>query len=349
MENGMHHNIFTNNPTVPIDVKDRSVSELIDGMLKTGFQGRKLAESVQAWHNMLKEKNTTVLMGLSGAMVPAGMRRVLSYMIQERMIDCLVSTGANLFHDCHEALGRKHYVGSHLANDEKLFEQGVDRIYDVFAVEEEFRTADNLIADFAEEIGEISCSSREFIYLLGKELVKRGAAEDSIVVSAYRHNVPIFVPALSDSSIGIGLTIARRRGLKLEIDQIKDVDEITQIVEKSERTGVVYVGGGVPKNFIQQTEVIASILGMDIGGHDYAIQYTSDSPHWGGLSGCTFDEAVSWGKIAPQAKKVQVFVDATIALPIVIHALHEKSRDMKRAAPVFNWDKPEGLDIAYNE
>jgi len=349
MENGMHHNVFTNNPTVPIDVKDRSVSELMDGMLKTGFQGRKLAESVQAWHNMLKEKNTTVLMGLSGAMVPAGMRRIISYMIRERMIDCLVSTGANLFHDCHEALGRKHYVGSHLANDEKLFEHGVDRIYDVFAVEEEFRTADNLIADFADEIGEITCSSREFMYLLGKELVKRGAAEDSIVVSAYRHNVPIFVPALSDSSIGIGLTIARRRGLKLEIDQIKDVDEITQIVEKSERTGVVYIGGGVPKNFIQQTEVIASILGMDIGGHDYAIQYTSDSPHWGGLSGCTFDEAVSWGKIAPQAKKVQVFVDATIALPIVIHALHEKTRDMKRVAPVFNWDEPEGLDIVYSE
>lgn len=120
-------------------------------------------------------------------------------------------------------------------------------------------------------------------------------------------------------------------------------------MEKSERTGVVYVGGGVPKNFIQQTEVIASILGMDIGGHDYAIQYTSDSPHWGGLSGCTFDEAVSWGKIAPQAKKVQVFVDATIALPIVAHALHEKTHDLKRIAPVFFWDGPEGLAIDYKE
>ena len=345
----MHHNVFTDNPTVPIDVKDRSISELMDGMLKTGFQGRKLAESVQAWHNMLKEKNMTVFMGLSGAMVPAGMRRIISYMIRERMIDCLVSTGANLFHDSHEALGKKHYVGSHLADDENLFKHGVDRIYDVFAVEEEFRTADNLIADFAEEIGEISCSSREFMYLLGKELVRRGAVEDSIVVSAYRHNVPIFVPALSDSSIGIGLTIARRRGLKLEVDQIKDVDEITHIVEKSGKTGVVYVGGGVPKNFIQQTEVIASILGMDVGGHDYAIQYTSDSPHWGGLSGCTFDEAVSWGKIAAQAKKVQVFVDSTIALPIVAHALHEKCRELKRAAPVFNWEGPEGLDIDYIE
>jgi deoxyhypusine synthase len=345
----MHHNVFTDTPTVPIDVKDRSVSDILDEMLRTGFQGRKLAESVQAWHNMLKEENMTVLMGLSGAMVPAGMRRIISYMIRERMIDCLVSTGANLFHDCHEALGRKHYVGSHLANDEKLFENGVDRIYDVFAVEEEFRVADNLIADFAEEIGEMSCSSREFMYLLGKELVKRGAPEDSIVVSAYRHNIPIFVPAISDSSIGIGLTIARRRGIKIEIDQIKDVDEITEIVEKSRRTGVVYVGGGVPKNFIQQTEVVASIMGNDVGGHDYAVQYTSDAPHWGGLSGCTFDEAVSWGKIAAQAKKVQVFVDATIALPIVAHALHEKCRGMKRSPPIFKWGGPEGLEIGFGE
>jgi len=320
----MHHNVFTDTPTVPIDVKDRSVSDILDEMLRTGFQGRKLAESVQAWHNMLKEENMTVLMGLSGAMVPAGMRRIISYMIRERMIDCLVSTGANLFHDCHEALGRKHYVGSHLANDEKLFENGVDRIYDVFAVEEEFRVADNLIADFAEEIGEMSCSSREFM-------------------------IPIFVPAISDSSIGIGLTIARRKGIKIEIDQIKDVDEITEIVEKSRKTGVVYVGGGVPKNFIQQTEVVASIMGNDVGGHDYAVQYTSDAPHWGGLSGCTFDEAVSWGKIAAQAKKVQVFVDATIALPIVAHALHEKCRGMKRSPPIFKWGGPEGLEIGFGE
>lgn len=347
MEYGMQHDVFTTNPTIPIDVRDRSVSEILDGMLNTGFQGRKLAESVQAWHNMLNEKNMTVLMGLSGAMVPAGMRRILSYMIEHRMIDCLVSTGANMFHDCHEALGRKHYVGSHLADDEKLFEHGVDRIYDVFAVEEEFRVADNLIADFAAAIGDISCSSRELMHLLGKELVKRGASEDSVLVSAYRHNVPIFVPALGDSSIGIGLTIARRRGLKLEIDQIKDVDEITQIVEKSEKTGVVYVGGGVPKNFIQQTEVIASILGMDMGGHDYAIQYTSDAPHWGGLSGCTFDEAVSWGKIAVQAKKVQVFVDATIALPLVAHALHEKCKAQQRQFPKFDWNGEKELKISF--
>lgn len=328
---------FTQNPTVPLEVTDRSVSELIDAMKSTGFQGRKLAESVTVWNNMLNEDNVTIFMGLSGAMVPAGMRKVIKYLIENRFIDCLVSTGANIFHDCHEALGLKHYVGSHIANDEELFEHGIDRIYDVFAYEEEFRDTDHFIADFVKRHDGKSYSSREFIRLLGKEISENGD-DDSIIASAYKHNVPIFIPALCDSSIGIGVTIARRKGYNLNIDQIKDVDEITQMVEASERTGVVYVGGGVPKNFIQQTEVVASIMGHEVEGHEYAIQYTSDAPHWGGLSGCTFDEAVSWGKISKQAKKIQVFVDATIALPIVTHALHEKNGDHKRNYPEFEWD-----------
>ncbi|WP_319506670.1 deoxyhypusine synthase [uncultured Methanolobus sp.] len=330
--------IFTQNPTRPVEIKDRSLSDLMDAMQYTGFQGRKLAESVKAWENMLKDENVTIFMGLSGAMVPAGMRKVITYLIENRLIDCLVSTGANIFHDCHEALGLKHYVGSHMANDEELFEHGVDRIYDVFAYEEEFRNTDHFIADFAKRHDGEQYSSREFISLLGKEISEKGD-DQSIIASAYKHNVPIFIPALCDSSIGIGLTIARRLGCNVNIDQIKDVDEITQMVELSEKTGVVYVGGGVPKNFIQQTEVVASIMGHEVAGHEYAIQYTADVPHWGGLSGCTFDEAVSWGKIAKEAKKVQVFMDATIALPIVTQTLYEKTNDQVRKAPSFNWEE----------
>ncbi|HIH44006.1 MAG TPA: deoxyhypusine synthase [Candidatus Methanoperedenaceae archaeon] len=330
-------NKFLQHATRPVDVADRTIGQLADAMLGTGFQGRKLAESIAAWDEMLKEKDTTIFMGLTGAMVPAGMRRIVSYLIQHRFIDCLVSTGANMFHDIHEALGRKHYVGSHLADDEELFKHGVDRIYDVFAVESEFRTADHFIADFASTLPKKDYSSREFMSILGEELKRRGGDRDSIVISAYENDVPIFIPALCDSSIGIGLMIARRGGNFVNVDQIKDVDEITQMVEASGKTGVVYVGGGVPKNFIQQTEVITSILGLDVGGHDYAIQFTADAPHWGGLSGCTFDEAVSWGKISPVAKKVQVFVDATIALPIVAHALREKIGRRVRKAPAYDW------------
>jgi len=332
---------FLHRPTKPIEVSERKISEITEAMRETGFQGRKLGESIAAWKAMLEEKETIIMMGLTGAMCPAGMRKIISFFIENRMIDCLVSTGANIFHDTHEALGGKHYVGTHCANDEELFKHGVDRIYDVFAVEDEFRKTDRKIAEFAKTLPkEGRYSSREFINMLGKWVVEQGGDKHSIIGSAYLHNVPIFIPALCDSSIGIGLMFARRKmGVNLIIDQMKDVDEITQMIENTKQTGVIYIGGGVPKNFIQQTEVIASILGLPVEGHSYAIQYTTDAPHWGGLSGCTFEEAVSWGKISPVAKKVQVFVDATIALPIVSHALLEKTKDTikKRSKPIFDW------------
>ncbi|HUL61434.1 MAG TPA: deoxyhypusine synthase [Methanocella sp.] len=336
---------FLSRQTVPIKVTEKSVSELTDAMALTGFQGRKLGESVQTWAEMLKQKNLTIMLGYTGALSPAGMRKIIAYLIQHRMVDCLVSSGANMFHDVFESTGGRHYVGSHVADDEALFEEGVDRIYDVFAVEKEFRGTDYMVMDWARKNLEPdrSYSSREFFHLLGKHIVEHLDADaDGIVASAYRHNVPIFVPALCDSSIGIALMVARRSGHPVNIDQMKDVDEITQIVEHTKRTGVVYVGGGVPKNFIQQTEVIMSMLEKPVEGHSYAIQYTTDAPHWGGLSGCTFEEAVSWGKIAGVAPKVQVFADATISLPIVSQALAEKTRGYiaKRKSPQYDWSGP---------
>lgn len=315
---------YLSEPTEPIEVRPRKISELTDAMLKTGFQGRKLAQAVESWNAMLDEEDLTVFMGLSGAMVPAGMRKIIAHMIRKRRIDCLVTTGANLFHDIHEALGGKHYIGSHVADDCELYKCGIDRIYDVFAEEERFRNIDRFIGDFAGGLDGEEYSTREFVQLLGEEISKKGD-KNSIIVSACETGLPVFVPTIADSSIGIGLMLARRAGNPLPLDVIKDVDEITLMVEKSKKTGVVYVGGGAPKNFIQQAEIAASISGSGVRGHDYAIQFTTDSPHWGGLSGCTFEEAVSWGKISTAAKMVQVFVDATIALPIVAHALMEKS------------------------
>ncbi len=320
-------------------MRSKSVEELLEDMRSTGFQGRNLGESVQIWSEMLNQKGLTVFMGLSGAMVPAGMRRIIAFLIERRMIDCLVSTGANLFHDLHEALGGSHYLGHEGVDGSSLFECRVDRIHDVFASEDEFRALDRKIADFAAGLDpDRPYSSRELIYLLGKVAVESGGAEDSILVSAFKANLPVYAPALSDSSIGLGLAMARREGNSVLVDHIKDVDEITRIVEASSQTGVVYVGGGVPKNFIQQTEVLASLAGGRDMGHDYAIQYTTDSPQWGGLSGCTFEEAVSWGKISVGARKVQVFADATIALPLVSQALYEKAKktNKPRKHPTFD-------------
>lgn len=304
-------------PVCPAD----NIATLLAGMSRTGFQGRKLGESVDVWRRMLADPECTILFGLSGAMIPAGMQRCLVEMVQRHYVDAIVSTGANIFHDTCEHLGIRHYLGNHRADDAELYRQGIDRIYDVFAYEEDFRTVDRGIAAWSASLAPFRGSSREFIRLLGEWLRTEKPEAESLTSVCAQENVPIFIPALADSSIGIGLLIARRRGIDIDIDQIADADEITSLVEEAERTGVIYVGGGVPKNFIQQTQVIGSIHEKDLGGHQYAIQYTTDAPQWGGLSGCTFDEGISWGKESPASLQVQVHVDATIALPLVISAL----------------------------
>ncbi len=304
-------------PVCPTD----NVADLLDGMAKTGFQGRKLGESVQVWKRMLADPECTIFFGLSGAMIPAGMQRCLVDMVKHHYVDVIVSTGANIFHDICEHTGVSHYLGHHHVDDAKLYEKGIDRMYDVFAFEEEFRNVDREIAKYAETIAPFRGSSREFIVLFGKYLLKNYPGHESITSTCAREKIPIFIPAICDSSIGIGLLMARRQGVDVDIDQISDADEITTMVEDVKKTGVIFVGGGVPKNFIQQTQVIGSIHEKELGGHDYAIQYTTDSPHWGGLSGCTFNEAISWGKESAGTVQVQVHVDATIALPLVISAL----------------------------
>jgi len=323
-------------------VSDRSVADLVSDMSRMGFQGGQLGQSLKAWENMLDEE-ITIFLGLAGAMVPAGLGEMISYLISHRMVDCLVSTGANLFHDLCEGLGIVHYRGSACADDAYLKACKIDRIYDVFVSEVELHKADNYISDFVKKLDSSrSYSSRELMSMLGKSL-----PPTTILGAASRAGVPIFVPALGDSSYGIGMVMAYRDGHRVLIDQIKDVDEITQMVEKSAQTGVVYIGGGVPKNFIQQTEVIAELIGNYSGGHNYAIQYTTDTPHFGGLSGCTFEEAVSWGKVSKEAKKVQVFADATITVPLVVHAL-QTQESRRRSLPVFDWTQA-GLELRYQK
>ncbi|HVP94197.1 MAG TPA: deoxyhypusine synthase [Methanoregulaceae archaeon] len=307
-------------PTEPV-VPVGDISRLLEGMSHTGFQGRKLGESVAVWADMIRDPKCTILMGLSGAMIPAGMQNCIIELVERRYIDVLVSTGANIFHDVCEHLGIRHYIGHHHVDDGHLFSEGIDRIYDVFAYEEQFRSIDRQFCDFAKEIEPFRGSSRAFIRQWGERMVQQKPEGRSVLSSAVKNDVPVFIPALCDSSIGIGLLMARRDGTSVDIDQLADVDEIAGIVERSGKTGVVYIGGGVPKNFIQQTQVIADVYGGTQGGHAYAVQYTTDAPHWGGLSGCTFEEAISWGKEAVHSPRVQCFCDATIALPLVTAAL----------------------------
>jgi deoxyhypusine synthase len=340
-------------PTNPLRVvPGRKISDLARGMLETGFQGRKLAEAIEVWTQMLKGKQIVIWLGMAGAMVPAGMRRVISYLIKRRMIDVLVTTGANLYHDLYEAMGERHYLGTHIVDDVKLREQSVDRIYDVFADEMGFYKTDVWVErEFTKELADgYRYSSREISWILGRFLNKSKGQKDSILVSAYNSDVPVFCPALNDSSLGFSIMFAnRRQGRKIIVDSLKDVEESSRITEMAKSSGVIYLGGGVPKNFIQQTAVIAGYETKDDRSHDYAIQISTDMPMWGGLSGCTFEEAQSWGKIDSKAKKVMCYSDVTIALPIVAHAMGERFKLLAREVPVFDWGKEGELRLIYRK
>jgi deoxyhypusine synthase len=337
---------YLKEPIKPIEPRaDMSVGDLVEAFEHTSYQSRNLARCFNAYRNMISTPDRpTIFLGFAGAMVPAGMKKVVISMIENRLIDVLVSTGANLYHDWHEARGNRHYLGSHQVNDTKLRELFIDRIYDTFADEEKFRESDEAIKKIAEKMEPRAYTSREFLEKLGQAV----KGTDSILGRAAEYGVPIFCPALNDSSIGIALTKHLYESLKanrksMTIDPIADNWQIAQIKLKSSSTGVVYIGGGTPKNYIQQIEVVLEVLGFDSIGHKYAIQLTTDDAKWGGLSGCTFEEAQSWGKITKDAKMGTAYIDATVGLPILVTALIQKCGDAiaKRRRLKFTWDKIE--------
>jgi deoxyhypusine synthase len=308
----------------------RDLAGVLGAMERVSFQGRMLGTAFRIWREMIAG-DVTIFFGLAGAMVPAGMRKILVFLIENRYLDCLVSTGANLFHDLHETLGRRHYMVHPGADDAALRDEGLDRIYDTYAPEAEFIRTDRYIMDFAESLDpKLPVTTARFFELLG-ERADRDKCDDGILTAAWRHRVPIFCPAIADSSYGIALSVlAGERGHTVLFDMVGDVTETARLAE-ARSSGVIYVGGGTPKNFIQQTEVTMALLRGDAPGHEYAIQITSDAPHWGGLSGCTFEEAQSWGKIALDARMASVHCDATIALPLLATALAQAGVKRKRA------------------
>ena len=309
-------------PTNPMKPAS-SVAELLENMSKSGFQGRKLGEAFHLWKEMIETPGTKIIIGLSGAIIPAGMQECIVTLLENRYIDCIVSTGANMFHDFCEHMGVKHYVGSHLTDDAVLYKNGVNRIYDVFASDKEIGRMEEYIGNFGVTLGKQILTSREFFKLLGDKINAEKPDGRSVIGTAAKMDVPIYVPALADSSYGIGLVYGRRRlGAEVVIDHLKDADDLSEYVEVAKKTGIVILGGGTPKNFIQQTEVIPPKYQKKyLGGHMFALQITTDAPHWGGLSGCTFEEGLSWGKEKEETHKLQCFCDITIALPILTSAL----------------------------
>ncbi len=317
----MHKN---ERPVTPFPISPGcSVTELVQRMAGTSFQARNIALGVEIWSQML-EGERTILMGLAGAMVPAGMRQIIVHLIENRLIDCLVSTGANLFHDLHESLGRHHWQGDSCTDDRKLANSNVYRIYDTLVSAEEFDQTERFVIDFSSSLDkDRAYTTREFFFLLGEALLRQGK-EAGILTAAAKANLPIYCPAPADSVFGTALAAARVKGeSSLLFDVIKDTVELIQVACSAPSTGVIFIGGGTPKNYIQQVELCGDIFGKKLKGHQYAIQVTTDSPQWGGLSGCTFDEARSWRKVTPDAATVTINSDATIALPIMVSALSE--------------------------
>ena len=297
-----------------------SVNELVCGMRGCAFGARRLAHAVDIYEEMLKAKATKFL-GLAGALVPAGMRPVLAEMLRLRFVDVLVTTGANLVHDILEALGEHHYFCCEeercegKERDAKLREQGVSRIYDVVVKDSAFAALEDFLHRTFEKLDH---SRRYNIRELLTEIGRNIKDEGSILRVAFENGIPVFCPALADSIIGLHAFIFKQIS-PLNVDAFEDLREINEIYCNASRAGVVILGGGVPKNFILQTALVAPR-----GGFDYAIQITTKTPEDGSLSGATLEEAISWGKLRENAKAVTVYCDATIALPIIIAALRER-------------------------
>jgi deoxyhypusine synthase len=328
---------FLQTPIEPFVVEaGLTADQVIARMERISFQGRNLATAHHIWHKML-EDDVTIFLGMAGALSAGGLRLVVSHLILHRYVDCLVSTGANLYHDLHETRGQHHYVGSPHADDAALADDRIDRVYDTYASEEEFCSNDEWIADFACTLETRNYTTREFLYLLGGHLWKTTGLE-GILTSAYRANVPIFCPAIADSSIGMGLSQARQKKAGAGyIDIIGDIVESANLVIRRPRTASIVLGGGTPKNFINQASVQAEFYSDKVGGHRYALQIVTDVPHFGGASGSSLEEAQSWGKLATDSAKVSVQCDATIALPLLATALATTSASLvaDRRKPIF--------------
>ncbi|MCK4937986.1 MAG: deoxyhypusine synthase [Methanosarcinales archaeon] len=309
----LNHTNHHNRLEQPIDhahiTPGMSVDELVNQLNGCAFGAGRLAEAVDIHTAMLGDIECTKFFGLAGAMVPAGMRNIVSSLIRDGHIDVLVTTGANMVHDIIESLGLHHFKGSELVDDIQLKHDQVNRIYDVFLPEEHFTNVEEFLQSAYSQLEGQTISIRELFTHIGSKLEDK----DSILKCAYDAEIPIYCPAVQDSIVGLQAWLFKQTG-KLVVDAFADMREFMDICYDAKRAGALLIGGGVPKNYILQSMLITP------KDFDYAIQLTTDRPDSGGLSGATLDEAQSWGKVAEDAKAMTVYGDATITLPIMVAA-----------------------------
>ena len=339
------------NPIRQFDIKQHDVTALVDAMQGMAYSSRDLARAASIYERMLRDRECGVILCLAGSLISAGLQQVFIDLLRNKMVDAIVSTGANIVdQDFFEALGFRHWIADDVykqgTEDATLRELMIDRIYDTLIDEEELRVCDETCEKIANALEPRPYSSREFIREMGAYLEREGRTPkhgnpDSIVYAAYEMDVPIFVPAFSDCSAGFGLVAhqhARQGKPMVSLDSAKDFYELTQLKIANPTTGLLMIGGGVPKNFAQDIVVAADILGMEAPMHKYAIQITVADVRDGALSSSTLKEASSWGKVDTTHEQM-VYSEATLATPLITgYAYHKRAaeaREAKRFARVF--------------
>ena len=317
-----------------IDIKSFDSTPIIKSMGEMAFQARNLARAAEIYDKMVSEEDVTIILCLAGSLFSAGLKNLAIDLVRCNMVDVIVSSGAIIVdQDFFEALGFKHYHGTPHIDDEMLRKMSIDRIYDTFISEDDLRICDLTVTKIADSLPPRPYSSREFIKAMGEHLYKNHPEAESVILECYKRDVPIFVPAFSDCSAGFGLIChqqKRGKAEKVTIDSAKDFLELTKIKIKTADTGLVMIGGGVPKNFVQDVTVAADVLGHQVNMHKYAIQITVADERDGALSGSTLKEAHSWGKVDSGFEQM-VFCEATIAFPLIAsYVYHRKSWEKRK-------------------
>ena len=325
-----------------VDITSFNPSEIVDSMRGMSFSSRDTANAADIFNMMLEKQGCTVILTLAGSTSAGGCMKVYSDMVRYNMVDAVVATGASIVDmDFFEALGFHHYRGTPAVNDKELRKHYIDRIYDTFIDEEDLQACDSTIKEIADGLEPRPYSSREFIKEMGRYLEENGKKEDSLVKLAYQHGVPIFCPAFSDSSAGFGLVMHQDANPErhVAIDSVKDFRELTQIKIKSPTSGLFMVGGGVPKNFAQDTVVCAECLVKQVPMHEFAVQVTVADVRDGACSSSTLKEASSWGKVDTVHEQM-VYAEATTVVPLIAgYAYHKgawKNRERRNWNSIFS-------------
>ena len=339
---GHNKSSFLKHPVEHIDISSFDARPIIDSMSKMSFVSRETANAAKIYNNMLKDKNCTIFLTLAGSTSAAGCMKLYADLVKNNMVDAIVATGASIIDmDFFEALGFKHYQGSQFQDDGILRKNYIDRIYDTYIDEDELQNCDRVIGEIADTLEPRAYTSREFIKELGKYLKSNAKKKGSLIELAYEKNVPIFCPAFTDSSAGFGLVMHQERNPNnhMTIDSIKEFRELTEIKIQSKASGLLMIGGGVPKNFIQDTVICAELLNKKVEMHKYAIQITVADSRDGACSSSTLKEASSWGKV-DTAEEQMVFAEATSVLPLIAsdayHRGHWKDRTSKGFSKIFD-------------